>query len=114
MHPYYRLPILALLALLVGCAGSATALQKADGMVEIIGSASSEEDALEAALDKGLATCKPSGKQFVVVDRQSNYRGVDPNVRAAITIANALTKGGFYGAGTTSSDWRVVVVGKCQ
>ena len=113
MHPYYRLPTLALVALLVGCA-SATALQKADGTIEIIGTSSSEEDALEAALDKGLAACKATSKQFVVVDRHSTYRGVDPNVRAAITIANALTKGGFYGAGTTSSDWRVVIVGKCQ
>jgi len=113
MRPFYRLPTLALVALLVGCA-SATALQKADGTIEIIGTSSSEEDALEASLDKGLAACKATNKQFVVIDRQSSYRGVDPNVRAVITIANALTKGGFGGAGTTSSDWRVIVIGKCQ
>lgn len=108
-----RLSTLALVVLLAGCA-SATALQKADGTIEIVGTSSSEDNALEAALDKGLAACKPTGKPFVVIDRQSSYRGIDPNVRTMINIASTLTKGSFYGAGTTSSDWRVVLIGKCQ
>ena len=104
---------ISVILLLVGC-GTATTLQKADGTLEIVGASSSEDYALEAALDKGLEACKPSGKTFVVMDRQSNYRGIDPNVRTMINIASTLTKGGFYGAGTTSSDWRVVLIGKCQ
>lgn len=113
MSTISRLISISLMLLLVGC-GSATALQKADGTIEIVGMSSSEDYALEAALDKGLEACKPSGKTFVVIDRQSNYRGIDPNVRTMINIASTLTKGGFYGAGTTSSDWRVVLIGKCQ
>jgi two-component system, sensor histidine kinase LadS len=63
---------------------------------------------------QGLNACKASGKTFAVIDRQSSYRGIDPNMRAAISIANVLTKSSFSGASRTSSDWRVVVVGKCQ
>ena len=108
-----RLAVLSLVTILGGCA-TATALQKTDGTIEIVGLSSSEDDALEAVLDKGLKACQASGKTFAVIDRQSSYRGIDPNMRAAISIANVLTKSSFSGAGRTSSDWRVVVVGKCQ
>ena len=107
--------IIALGSLLAGCASTtATALNKADGNIEIISKSTAEDYALQAALDKGIEQCKASGKDFVVIDRQSKYQGVDPNVRAAINVASILTKGGFYGAGTSSSDWQVVVTGKCQ
>ncbi|UOD50059.1 hypothetical protein [Orrella daihaiensis] len=109
------LPIIAFASILAGCAATtATALNKADGTIELVSTSRSEDDALEAALDKGIQQCKASGKTFVVLDRQSTYRGIDPNLRAAISVASVLTKGGFYGAGTSSSDWRVVVLGKCQ
>jgi hypothetical protein len=109
------LPIIALTCIFAGCASTtATALNKADGTMELVSTSSSEDDALEAALDKGIQQCKASGQTFVVIDRKSNYRGVDPNVKAAINVASVLTKGGFYGMGSSSSDWRVVVTGKCQ
>lgn len=107
--------LIASTSILAGCAGTtATALNKADGTIELISNSSAEDYALQAALDKGIEQCKASGKNFVVIDRQSRYQGVDPNVRAAINVANALTKGGFYGAGTSSNDWQVIVKGKCQ
>lgn len=108
-----RLSALALVLTLAGCA-TATALQKADGTLEIVGTSSAEDNALEAALDKGLEACKKSSQTFVVLERQSSYRGIDPNVRTLINIASTLTKGGFYGAGSSSSDWRVVLLGRCQ
>lgn len=109
------LAVLVAGSVLAGCASTtATALNKADGSIEIISKSSAEDYALEAALDKGIQQCKASGKNFVVIDRRSTYQGVDPNVRAAINVASILTKGGFYGAGTSSSDWQVVVTGKCQ
>lgn len=109
------IPIIAFASLLAGCATTtATALNKADGTIELVSTSSSEDDALEAALDKGIQQCKASGKTFAVIDRQSTYRGIDPNLRAAISVASALTKGAFSSAGRSSSDWRIVVVGKCQ
>lgn len=109
------LPIIAFAGILAGCASTtANSLNKADGTIEIISTSSSEDDALEAALDKGIQQCKASGKTFAVIDRQSTYRGIDPNLRAAISVASVLTKGAFSSAGRSSSDWRVVVLGKCQ
>lgn len=114
-NPIKSAALLALAFIVAGCATvTATAMQKADGTIDIVASSSSEDDALEAALDKGLATCKASGQTFVVIDRHSTYRGIDPNLRAAISVASMLTKGGFAGAGRSSSDWQVAVVGKCQ
>lgn len=107
--------LLAIAATLAGCAtATATAMKKADGTIDIVASSSAEDDALEAALDKGLAACKATGQTFVVIDRHSTYRGIDPNLRAAISVASVLTKGGFSGAGRSSTDWQVAVVGKCQ
>lgn len=115
MTRFKALPLLAIVTVLAGCAGAtATSMQKADGTLEIIASASSEDDALEAALDKGFNTCKATGKLFIVIDRSSTYRGIDPNLRAAISVASVLTKGNFGYAGRSSSDWQVAVVGKCQ
>lgn len=109
------LSLLAFASILAGCAATtATALNKADGTIELVSTSSSEDDALEAALDKGIQQCKTSSKTFVVIDRQSTYRGIDPNLRAAISVASVLTKGAFSGAGRSSDDWRVVVLGKCQ
>jgi hypothetical protein len=107
--------ILTMTAVLAGCAtATATAMKKADGTIDIVANSSSEDDALEAALDKGLAACKATGQSFVVIDRHSTYRGIDPNLRAAISVASILTKGGFSSAGSSSTDWQVAVVGKCQ
>ncbi|MCD8504125.1 MAG: hypothetical protein LRY53_07130 [Burkholderiaceae bacterium] len=109
------LPIIAFASVLAGCAATtATALNKADGTIELVSTSSSEDDALEATLDKGIQQCKATGKTFAVIDRQSTYRGIDPNVRAAINVASILTKGAFSGAGRSSDDWRVIVIGKCQ
>lgn len=113
VNKFKRLSLLAGIAILAGC-GSTTVLNKADGTIELVSMSSSEDAALESALDKGLQQCKASGKTFVVIDRQSIYRGVDPNMRAAISMASILSKGTFSGAGRSSEDWRVVVVGKCQ
>jgi hypothetical protein len=114
MTPSKSLGLLAMVALLAGCAtATATAMKKADGTLDIVASSSSEDDALEAALDKGLVACKATGQSFVVIDRHSTYRGIDPNLRAAISVASVLTKGAFSSAGRSSTDWQVAVVGKC-
>ncbi len=112
---FVYLLLIACASVLTGCATTtATALNKSDGTIELVSTSSSEDDALEAALDKGIQQCKTAGKTFVVIDRQSTYRGINPNVRAAISVASILTKGAFSSAGRSSDDWRVVVLGKCQ
>lgn len=115
MKNFKTLTLLILTAIVAGCAGAtATAMRKADGTLDIVAYSSSEDAALEAALDKGFNLCKQSGKLFIVIDRSSSYRGIDPNLKAAISVASALTKGTFGSAGRSSSDWQVAVVGKCQ
>lgn len=99
--------------ILAGCA-STTVINKADGTIELVILSSSEDNALEGALDKGIQQCKASGKTFVMIDRQSTYRGIDPNLRAALNVASIITKGAFSGASRSSEDWRVIVIGKCN
>ena len=107
------LSLIALASILAGCA-STTVINKADGTIELVSLSSSEDNALEGALDKGIQQCKASRKTFVMIDRQSTYRGIDPNLRAAINVTSIMTKGAFSSASRSSEDWRVIVIGKCN
>ena len=109
----FLLTSIALTLWLGGCA-TATLMKRTDGSVDIVGSGYDEDEALEAALDKGIAHCKTQGKSFAVINRQSRYQGIDPNMKAAISVAGIITQKPIYGAGNRSDDWRVDIQGKCQ
>ena len=113
MKTRYLLPLIALTLWLGGCA-TATLMNRTDGSVDIVGSGYDEDEALEAALDKGIAYCKVQGKSFAVINRQSRYQGIDPNMKAAINVAGIIAQKPIYGAGNRSDDWRVDMQGKCQ
>jgi hypothetical protein len=89
-------------------------MNRTDGSVDIVGNGYDEDEALEAALDKGIAHCKLQGKSFAVINRQSRYQGIDPNMKAAINVAGIITQKPLYGSGNRSDDWRVEMQGKCQ
>ena len=109
-----RMWVVAICTALQACA-SATLVPNADGTVAIVvGNGYDEDEALEAALDKGIAHCKPTGKAFAVLSRQSRYQGIDPTVKTAINVAGMVGRQPIYDMGNRSDDWRVELQGKCQ
>jgi len=94
--------------------GSVTSYFNDKGQLEIMSASYREDWALQLAVNRGTATCEKSGKTFAVINRQSNYQGVNPEVKAALSVASNLTQGRVQRARSSASDWQVAVLGECR
>ena len=94
--------------------GEVTSYFNANGQLEILSSSYREDWALQMAVNRGTATCQKSGKTFAVINRQSQYKGVNQELKAALNVASTLTQGKVHSARSTSRDWQVTVIGECR
>ncbi len=94
--------------------GTVTSYFNDKGQLEIISSSYREDWALQLAIDRGNATCKESGKTFAVINRQSQYRGVNQELKTALNVANYVSSGKVPYARSSSSDWQMSVLGECR
>lgn len=94
--------------------GTVTSYFNNKGQLEIIASSYREDWALQLAVNRGNATCKESGKAFAVITRQTQYQGVNQELKAALNVANYVSSGKVPYARSSSNDWQTTLLGECR
>ncbi|OFZ18617.1 MAG: hypothetical protein A2X94_01620 [Bdellovibrionales bacterium GWB1_55_8] len=88
--------VLVLMLSISGCASATTRIfPKENGDYMIVSSSYSESSAYDGALDDATDHCTKQGRAFVMVDEKSEYKGMDKDAKAAVSVASAI-----FGAAT--------------
>jgi hypothetical protein len=103
----FSLPLFALGC----CSANAKILPKGKNTALIISSSSDEDCCYEKANEKAAEYCKRQGKSYIVVNDESNYKGMDKTAKGVLEGAGAVMGSPVYLS--RSDDYRVRMTIKC-
>lgn len=97
---------------------NATVLKLDNNQFQVIGTGSSESEALQSAITAANKQCEAQGKEAFVLTSDSEYHGVDENtaliINSLTTFANLSGKApGYYPDSKSATDWRSSLGVRC-
>ena len=108
--------------LFLGACAHTNIIPQANGDYVMVATASSDNIAVDAALEKSNAHCNALGKHFAMVHQETKYQGMDKTAAAVIDVVGVLASPrnkygspyGYPGAFTRSNnDYKVEMTFRC-